>query len=37
METNTFRKGEVVIEKSSHGTCVYVIASGRVEISGLAR
>ncbi|MHC4268031.1 MAG: cyclic nucleotide-binding domain-containing protein [Planctomycetota bacterium] len=36
METKTFRKGEMIIEKDSHGTCAYVIESGRVEISNLA-
>jgi len=33
METKTFRKGDVIIEKGSHETCAYVIESGRVEIS----
>ena len=32
----TFRKGEVIIEKDSYGTCAYVIESGRVEISDFA-
>ena len=36
METKTFRKGEVIIEKDSYGTCAYVIDSGSVEISVLA-
>jgi CRP/FNR family cyclic AMP-dependent transcriptional regulator len=36
MEMKTFNRGEVVIEKGSHGTCAYVIESGRVEISSLA-
>ncbi len=35
-ETKTFRKGEVIIEKGSHGKCAYVIVSGRVEISDLS-
>ncbi len=32
----TFKKGKVIIEKDSHGSCAYVIESGRVEISDLA-
>ena len=36
METKTFNRGEVIIEKDSHGTCAYVIESGRVEVSSLA-
>ena len=35
METKTFRKGDVIIKKGSHGTCAYVIESGRVEVSDL--
>ena len=35
METKTFRKDDVIIEKGSHGTCAYVIESGRVEVSSL--
>jgi CRP-like cAMP-binding protein len=35
METKTFRKDEVIIEKGSYGTCAYVIESGRVEVSDL--
>ena len=36
MEIETFRKGDVIIEKGTHGTCAYVIESGRVEVSDLA-
>ena len=35
MELKTFRKGDVIIEKGSYGTCAYVIKSGRVEVSDL--
>ncbi len=35
METKTFRKGDVIIENGSYGTCAYVIKSGRVEVSDL--
>ncbi len=35
MELKEFRKGEVIIEKGSHGTSAYVIKSGRVEVSEL--
>ena len=35
-ETETFRKGEVIIEKGSHGECAYIIESGMVEISDLS-
>ncbi len=35
MELETFRKGDVVIEKGSYGTCAYVIKSGRVEVSDI--
>ena len=35
METKTFRKDDGIIEKGSHGTCAYVIESGRVEVSDL--
>ena len=35
MEIETFRKGDVIIEKGTHGTCAYVIESGRVEVSDL--
>ena len=35
METKTFRKGDVIIEKGSYGICAYVIKSGRVEVSDL--
>ncbi|MGR3301807.1 MAG: cyclic nucleotide-binding domain-containing protein [Candidatus Scalindua sp.] len=33
METKTFRKDDVIIEKGSHETCAYVIESGKVEVS----
>lgn len=33
MELKAFRKGDVIIEKGSHGTSAYIIKSGRVEIS----
>ncbi len=36
MQIKTFKKDEVIIEKDSHGTCAYIIKSGRVEISELA-
>ncbi len=35
METKTFRKGDVIIEKGSDGTCAYIIESGKVEVSDL--
>ena len=35
METKTFRKDDVIIEKGYNGTCAYVIESGRVEVSDL--
>ena len=35
METKTFKEGDVIIEKGSHGTCAYVIESGKVEVSDL--
>ena len=35
METETFRKGDVIIEKGSDGTCAYIIESGKVEVSDL--
>ena len=35
MELKEFRKGDVIIEKGSHGTSAYVIKSGRVEVSDL--
>lgn len=35
METKTFRKGDVIIEKGSYGICAYVIKFGRVEVSDL--
>ncbi len=35
MELKTFRKGDVIIEKGSYGTCAYVIQAGRVEVSDL--
>ena len=35
MELKTFRKGDVIIEKGSYGTCAYVIKSGRVKVSDL--
>jgi CRP-like cAMP-binding protein len=35
METETFRKGDVIIEKGSDGTCAYIVESGKVEVSDL--
>jgi CRP/FNR family transcriptional regulator, cyclic AMP receptor protein len=35
METKTFKKGDIIIEKGSHETCAYVIESGKVEIKDL--
>ena len=35
METETFRKGDNIIDKGSSGTCAYIIESGRVEVSDL--
>ena len=35
MEAETFKKGDVIIEKDSNETCAYVIESGRVEVSDL--
>jgi len=35
VELKTFRKGDVIIEKGSYGTCAYVIQAGRVEVSDL--
>jgi signal-transduction protein with cAMP-binding, CBS, and nucleotidyltransferase domain len=35
MELKAFRKGDVIIEKGSHGTSAYIIKSGRVEVSDL--
>jgi CRP/FNR family transcriptional regulator, cyclic AMP receptor protein len=35
MERKMFRKGDVIIEKGSHDTCVYIIESGKVEVSDL--
>ena len=35
MERKMFRKGDIIIEKGSHGTCAYIIESGKVEVSDL--
>ena len=35
MELKTFKKGDVIIEKGSDGTCAYIIESGKVEVSDL--
>jgi CRP/FNR family transcriptional regulator, cyclic AMP receptor protein len=35
MERKMFRKGDVIIEKGSHGTCAYIIESGKVEVTDL--
>ncbi len=35
METKTFRKGDVIIEKGSDGTCAYIIEFGKIEVSDL--
>lgn len=35
METETFRKGDVIIGKGSDGTCAYIVESGKVEVSDL--
>jgi hypothetical protein len=35
METETFRKGDNIIDKGSSGTCAYIIESGKVEVSDL--
>ena len=37
MELKTFRKGDVIIEEGSYGTSAYVIKSGKVEVSELAK
>lgn len=37
MELKTFRKGDVIIEEGSYGTTAYVIKSGKVEVSELAK
>ena len=35
MELKAFKKGDVIIEKGSDGTCAYIIESGKVEVSDL--
>ncbi len=35
METKTFRKGDIIIDKGSHESCAYIIESGKVEVSDL--
>ena len=35
METETFRKGDNIIDKGSSGTCAYIIESGKVEVSDI--
>jgi len=35
MKLKTFKKGDVIIEKDSDGTCAYIIESEKVEVSDL--
>jgi len=35
MERKIFRKGDVIIEKGSYGSCAYIIESGKVEVTDL--